>query len=133
LPLNAQLNVDADEEAGIYQHTFPLQRPIIPRLPSNRAQLHIAGKVIPSKLKKRIREAFTVPPYMLYLQDRFNWSDQCIETVDWTAYTQATGRFCTRQIQVTKLSNDLLPTARWVNRYDKLTTDHCLHCGEIED
>jgi hypothetical protein len=133
LPLNAQLNVDADEEAGIYQYTFPLQRPIVPRLPSNRAQLHIAGKVIPSKLKKRIREAFTVPPYLAYLQERFKWSDQCVNTVNWTAYTQAIGRYRTRRIQITKLCNDLLPTARWVHRYDKLTTDHCLHCGETED
>jgi hypothetical protein len=133
LPLNAQLNVDADKEAGIYQCTFPLQRPIVPRLPSNRAQLHIAGKVIPSKLKKRIREAFTVPPYLAYLQERFKWSDQCVNTVDWTAYTQAIGRYCTRRIQITKLCNDLLPTARWVHRYDKLTTGHCLHCGETED
>jgi hypothetical protein len=88
LPLNAQLNVDADEEAGIYQHTFPSQRPIVPRLPSNRAQLHIAGKVVPSNLKKRIREAFTLLTYLLYLQERFTWSNQCIATVDWNAYTR---------------------------------------------
>ncbi len=23
--------------------------------------------------------------------------------------------------------------ARWANRYDSLTTEHCLHCGELED
>jgi hypothetical protein len=133
LSLNAQLNIDADEEAGIYQQTYPAQRPIIPRLPSNRAQLHIGGKDIPSKLKKRIREAFTVPPYLAYLQSRFQWSEQCAATIDWTAYTQAIGRFSTQRIQITKLCNDLLPTARWANRYDSLTTDHCLHCGEPED
>jgi hypothetical protein len=41
LPLNAQLNVNADTEAGIYQHKYPAQHPITPRLPSNCAQLHI--------------------------------------------------------------------------------------------
>jgi hypothetical protein len=45
LPLNAQLNVDANAEAGTYQHTYPVQRPLIPRLPSNRAQLNINGKL----------------------------------------------------------------------------------------
>jgi hypothetical protein len=64
LSLNAQLKVNADAEAGEYQHNYTAQRPLIPRLPSNRAQQLINNQVIPSKLKKRIREAFTVPPYM---------------------------------------------------------------------
>lgn len=67
LPLDAQLNVDADAEAGYYQCTFPRHRPIIPRLPSNSVQLHISGNVICSKLKQQIREAYTVPPYKQYL------------------------------------------------------------------
>jgi hypothetical protein len=54
-------------------------------------------------------------------------------TIDWTAYTQAISRYSTRRIQITKLCNDLLPTARWVHRYDSLTTNFCLHCGEPED
>jgi hypothetical protein len=54
-------------------------------------------------------------------------------TVDWTAYTQTISRFRNQRIQITKLCNDLLPTARWVNRYESLTTEHCIHCGKIED
>jgi hypothetical protein len=111
LPLNAQLNVDADEEAGIYQQTYPAQRPQIPRLPSNFAQLHINGKVIPSKLKKWIHKAFLVPPYLAYLQDRFQWNTQCAESIDWNAYAQAIGQFSTWRIQIMKLYNNLLPTA----------------------
>jgi hypothetical protein len=67
LPLEEQLNVDADAKAGCYQCMFPAQRPKIPRLPSNPAQLHLSGQVICSKLKSRIREAFTVPAYIQYL------------------------------------------------------------------
>jgi hypothetical protein len=50
LPLEAQLNVDADYEAGQYQMQNPAQRPMIPRLPHNRAQLHNDQKVISSKI-----------------------------------------------------------------------------------
>jgi hypothetical protein len=82
LSLNAQLNVDADAEAGNYQSTHPKLRPIIPRLPSNKVQLHISGKVISSKAKKRIREAFTVPPYMNYIRKRFQWTQACTNTID---------------------------------------------------
>jgi hypothetical protein len=133
LALEAQLNVDADEEAGNYQTMYPAQRPIIPRLPHNRVQLHLSGKVISSKLKRSIREAFTVRPYKDYLQKRYKWDTNCIETIDWKSYTQAISRFHSRRIQITKLCNDLLPTARWANRYDSLTTEHCLQCGELED
>jgi hypothetical protein len=96
LSLEAQLNVDADAEAGYYQDLYPAQRPIIPRLPSNRVQLHIAGKVISSKTKKRILEAFTIPPYLQYIQKRFQWSDASTTSIDWNAYNQAIARFSTR-------------------------------------
>jgi hypothetical protein len=85
LPLDAQLNVDADQEASNYQTMFPAHRLIVPRLPHNRAQLHIANRVISSKLKQSIRDAFTVPPYMEYLQKRNQWSSECLATIDWKA------------------------------------------------
>jgi hypothetical protein len=44
VPLDAQLNVDADAEAGYYQCMYPGKRPFIPRLPSNHVQLHLSGK-----------------------------------------------------------------------------------------
>ncbi len=31
------------------------------------------------------------------------------------------------------MCNALLPTARRANRYNSLTTEHCLHCGEPDD
>jgi hypothetical protein len=131
LPLNAQPNVDVDVEAGYYQCMFPGQRPLIPRLPSNHAQLTISGNIVCAKLKPSILEAFTVPPY---LEKRFQWAPVIPETIDWTAYTQTIGRFCTQHIQITTLCNDLLPTAHsWANWYNTPTTEHCLHCGEIED
>jgi hypothetical protein len=133
LSLEAQLNVDADAEAGFYQCTYPALRPTTPRLPSNSVQLHIDGKVICSKLKRTIREAYTVPKYLAYVASRFKWSAPVAATIDWQAYKQTIGRFRTQRVQVTKLCNDLLPTARWANRYESLTTEHCIHCGEIED
>jgi hypothetical protein len=115
LPLNTQLSVDSDAKAGSYQQIHPAHRPIIPRLPHNRAQLHISGQVISSKLKWTIREAFTVSPYMAYLRTRHQWTPQCQDTINWTAYHQAIGRFLTKRNRITKLCNILLPTARWAN------------------
>ena len=83
--------------------------------------------------KQRIREAATVPAYLEHVSTRFKWNASISDTIDWQAYTQTIGRFRTQRTQITKLCNNLLPTARWVNRYDSLTTEHCLHCGETED
>ena len=112
---------------------YPAQRPMIPCLPHNQAQLHIDQKVISSKIKQSIRDAFTVPPYMEYLKKRNRWTSECIATIDWKAYNQAVSRFHSQRIQITKLCNDLLPTARWASCYDSLTSEHCLHCGETEE
>ncbi len=130
LSLEAQLNVDADVEAGFFQCTYPAQRPHIPRLPSNPVQLHLNGKVICARLKQQLREASTVPTYLAYVAKRFKWEPSVAAMIDWQAYTQAIGRFRSQRTQITKLCNDILPTARWANRYDSLTTEHCLHCGE---
>ena len=133
LSLEAQLNVEADTEAGQYQCSHPALRPSVPRLQSNPVQLHLDGKVIPSRIKQRIREAYTTPPYYAHLATRYQWSPAVFTSIDWQAYKQTIGRFRTQRIQITKLCHDLLPTARWAHRYDSLTTEHCLHCGELED
>jgi hypothetical protein len=133
LSLEAQLNVDADAKAGLFQCMYPSQRPLIPRLPSNSVQLHIAGKVICARLKQWIREAATVPQYIAYVENRFKWNPLIFASIDWDAYNQTIGRFRHRRTQITKLCNDLLPTARWANRYNSLTTEHCLYCGKVED
>jgi hypothetical protein len=89
LSLKAQLNVNADAKARSYQSIHSKQRPIIPaQLPLNWVQLHIAGKVISSKAKKQIRETFTFPPYLAYICKRFQWTDACVDTINWNAYTQ---------------------------------------------
>jgi hypothetical protein len=133
LPLDAQLNVDADTEAGYYQSMYPAQRRVIPCMPSNAVQLHISGDVICSHVKSKIRAAFIAPAYLQHAEKRFQWSTLIYQSVDWQVYTRAISQFRTRRIQITKLCNKLLTTAHWAHRYNSLTTKHCLHCSHIED
>jgi hypothetical protein len=88
LPLDAQLNLDANHEAENYQAMFPANRPLIPRLPHNCVQLHIDNKVISSKLKQSIWDAFKVTEYMEYLKKWHHWSSECL--------ARSTGRHTTR-------------------------------------
>jgi ferredoxin-like protein FixX len=96
-------------------------------------QLHIEGKAICSQLKQWICEAATVPAYLKYVATRNKWLSAVVDTIDMQAYTQAIGQFRTQHTQITKLCNALLPTAQWAHRYDSMTMEHCLHCGEPED
>jgi hypothetical protein len=94
---------------------YPAQCPIIPCIALNHAQLHISGKTICSKLKQSIRDVFTIPPYFKYVAKQFHWTPLVMDTIDWTAYTQAIARFGLQRIQISKLCNNLLPTVRWAN------------------
>jgi hypothetical protein len=81
LPLDAQLNVDADTKAGTYQCIDPAQRLIIPRLPSIPVQLHITSNVICTHLKHRIHEVMTVPAYIKYVAQQFKWDPMVSQRV----------------------------------------------------
>lgn len=111
LTMEAQLNVNANAKAGYFQCMFLAQRPIVPRILSNHAQLHISGQVICFKIKQRIRDAFTIPPYLRYVKKRFKWTPAIVDTINWPVYTPAISRFRSQQIHITKLCNDLLLTA----------------------
>jgi hypothetical protein len=95
LLLQAQLNVDAHAKVGSYQQMYPNpnHHPMTPCLPHNYSQLHLSGKVILSKTKQSIRDAFTVHSYMAYLQAQNKWTPQCLNMINWTAYNQAISHF----------------------------------------
>jgi hypothetical protein len=69
LPLDAQLNIDADTEAGFFQNTYPAQRPHIHQLPpSNHAQLHLKGKSFAQDSNKKfakLQQCQTTPSMQL--------------------------------------------------------------------
>jgi hypothetical protein len=68
LPLEAQLNIDADELAGIFQQRSGKSRPIVHMLPSCPAMLLIQGISITSNCRKQLIRASVEPTYIQYLQ-----------------------------------------------------------------
>ena len=82
LPLNAQLNCEADYEASTYnpEHNYPWHQ--VPPLPHTPCQLVIQGKSITAKIKTRVQEAATTPALFAYLQSRFRWSDEVMTLID---------------------------------------------------
>jgi hypothetical protein len=99
LPLDAQLNCDADYEAVYHQTIYAAYRPIVPRVPLNGAQLHIKGATINSGYKTAICDAFTAPALIAQIQQRNDWTPQTMSTVNLTSHKQAIDRLSARHPQ----------------------------------
>jgi hypothetical protein len=141
LSLEAQLNIDADELAGVFQQQSGKSRPIVNMLPSCPALLLIRGISVTSNYRKQLIRASVEPTYIQYLQYKFGWSDEVVLAIAWKSLSLAIPRI-KRDVIITKICNDLLPTAttlykRKYQHHDtcvlcskKETRDHILRCNE---
>jgi hypothetical protein len=134
LPLEAQLNVEADHKAVHHQTLYQRYRPHVPRLQSNLAQLHIGGATINSNYSAAIRNAASEPALRHHIQSKNNWDDATMQTISWKSHRQALNRMKKRHVQLVKLCHDILPTAKTVHRYNPRATSSCILCHhDMED
>jgi hypothetical protein len=134
LPLDAQLNCDADYEAVYHQTVHATYRPTVLRIPLNGAQLHIQSATINSGYKAAIRNAFTAPALLAQIRQRNDWSSATLDTINFTSHKQALARLSTRHPQLVKLCHDILPTAKLTNRYNPIFSAECYLCKDpVED
>jgi len=131
LPLEAQLNIEADELAGTFQQTDGKFRPLVHLLPSCPAMLAIRGISITSNYRKQLIRAYVEPAYIQYLQYRFEWADSTLQTIAWKCLSLAIQRI-RRDVLVTKVCNELLPTAETLYRRKYQNHDTCILCNNRE-
>jgi len=131
LPLEAQLNVDADKFAGDFQIAKGKFRPMIFLLPSCDAMLSIRGISITSNYRRQLIRAYVEPEYIQYLQYRFSWSNEIIEVIAWKCLSLAIQRI-DRDVLITKVCNDLLPTAETLYKMRYQHHDTCILCHNQE-
>jgi len=65
-----------------------------PAMPEAQPHLRINGKLICCKLHMALCNATTVPPYQLYLQQKFHWTNGDMSNVHWDTLTLALSSFC---------------------------------------
>jgi len=131
LPLNAQLNVEADYYAGQYQDNFGKLRPLCTLLPTSGAMLSIRTISVTSDYRNQLIRAYTEPRYIEYVQNRFGWSDDVIHSIAWKCLTLAARRI-NRSVLMTKVCNDLLPTAVTLQQQKYQYSDRCNMCDGVE-
>ena len=83
LPIEAQLNIVADRNAGEYQQTHGRFRPIVSLLPSCPAMVMIQGISITSNLFKNLVRGVTEPNYISHMQKKYKWTDFTVQTIAW--------------------------------------------------
>jgi exonuclease III len=134
LPLSAQLNCEADDQAGQYQTEHGTQpRPIGPFLPTTMAQLLIQGESVSSHYKTRIREAATLPPYFEYLEEKFHWDEVTRKEIDWPVYKQIIRSFPAQHTTLVKHLHKIAPTGEIAHRNNHHYPSECPSCDcEVE-
>jgi hypothetical protein len=133
LPLDAQLNVEADALAGEFQTKFPSEHLQAPLLPSTGVHLMIGQSTVTGHYPSRIREAAASPELIGYLRRRNHWTKHDWDTIDLRVYHQLIARNSHRHVNVVKLIHDKLPTATIHQFTDATIHSRCLLChDEIE-
>ena len=133
LPLEAQLNVDADAAATLFQTDHGSTRFLVPIIAGNGAQLILNNKTVTYGYVKTIRNAYAYPLLCDYIGKRNQWSESELNTIDWTSLGAACNRHHHQRHFVVKLSHDLLPTRAHTKKYDSDSPTHCIYCHDTEE
>ena len=80
LSIPAQFNVDADRLAEEYLETDPHKRRVSPLVPAARRLLHIPTETVHGHYTEKVREAASLPDLFLYLRQKYNWTQQALQT-----------------------------------------------------
>jgi hypothetical protein len=140
LSLMAQLNVEADEMASLYQNTHGVDRPIVLMSPRTRAHLVLTHGTVTAQYPAALRTAYTGPALQQYIQHRHAWSAATFTSINWTAHGKALRNHMPLRLHFSKLVHDILPTAYQLNKMDhgrrccpccshpKETRDHIIRC-----
>ena len=123
--------MDADELAEDYYSDGAQSTAQIQLLPSCPAALSIRDILITNDYQNQLIRAYTEPAYIGHLQDKFRWSSPTTTIIAWKSLSCGIRRIG-RQCLVTKICNDLLPTAVTLQRWKYQTHDTCCLCGQQE-
>jgi hypothetical protein len=135
MPIDAYLNSEADELATTGLKRLQ-EKPLVPMDPTTNIQFHIGGRTITRDFKRTVREAIQLPTIRKYYCERFNWSDNIFDIIDWDIfrpvykkYISAKGvqwmhKFCIKQ----------LPTGERIHKRDHFYDKRCASCWHtVED
>ena len=104
------------------------QRPIVPLLPHTRVHLNVQGRTVTGRYKTTIRNAAILPSYHRYLQQRFQWSSDTLQNIDWEVLAILVSSYDDHRPTIVKHLHGIAPTGKYVHRYNIHTPAKCPSC-----
>jgi hypothetical protein len=133
LSLPAQLNVDADQLAGIYVYR-PQQDPTTtPLITGNKVQLHTPEGTIASNYRSAIRKIASYPAMRKHITHSNRWTAQIFDTIDWPAHGISIRKQYHRKHFITKYVHDWLPLGKLISKYKPHYPSKCPSCPHAEE
>jgi hypothetical protein len=135
MPLNAYLNSEANELATVGLKRLQ-EKPIVPMDPNTAIQFHIRGRTITRDLKRTVRETIQLPPLRDYYCERFGWSEEIFEAIDWDIFRPVYKKHISSQGAqwLHKFCIKKLPTGERIHKRDHFHDKRCASCWHsVED
>jgi hypothetical protein len=135
MPLNAYLNSEADELATIGLKRLQ-EKPMVPFDPETVIQFHIQGRTITRDFKRTVRETIQLPPLRQFYCERFGWSDNIFDVIDWDIFRPVYKKHVSSQgVQwLHKFCIKKLPTGERIHKRDQFHDKRCASCWHtVED
>jgi hypothetical protein len=138
---SAQINVLADRNAEALYRRPPTRIGLFPSWVSGtRAALFHGDRQVTKTVPEYIREAKHAPAMQQYLIRRSKeargrdktWDGNTYDSIDWKHYGESFKKLSIgRRIQISKFTNDLLPTRRRLQTIDNRVDGRCFACHHL--
>ena len=128
LPLEAQLNVDADGLAGSYCYASDESATIVPLIEGTFVLVHSTFGTFTSRYKQNIRKIPMVATIRKYISHKYNWQGQ-FDLVDWQQHGVAIRHNYDIKHFLSKYVHNWLPVGALVSRYSVKYPPQCPSCS----
>ena len=133
LPLPAQLNCDADKEATIAMQNNTDHPKIVPPLPSTPCQIIIQDESVTNQIKRRVHEAMQAPKLQAYTCQKFNWTVETHDKIDWENFRTTLAKYRERWSTMVKHIHHISPTGHIAHRNNSLLPHECPACSQEQE
>jgi hypothetical protein len=96
--------------------------------PSTKAQLHLGTRTITGHYPEAIPLAASKPDFRAYLYERNKWDKTHLDFILWPALKNSISKDSHRHVQVDKLFHGLLPTTKYLQKFENSPNPKCSLC-----
>jgi exonuclease III len=133
LPLPAQMNIDSDCLASLELEEYGDIHPIVPFDPVSKVMLHIGGRTVTRDLERAVLDKFFLRPLRLYYCDRFSWSREVFDSIDWDLFSSVYSSYPRSRKFFYQFGWKKLPCGARLHRRSARFDDRCPLCWQPQE